>query len=94
MRLAADRLRSNALLISLSEERPSVTPHLIAKALERDLRIPWNQMVGNNRCYSINYSYTWRPHTQLCLTSITLPFFSNASSVNQQLIRFLFLLNI
>lgn len=28
--------------------------------------------LSNNRCYSINYSYTWRPHTQLSLTSITL----------------------
>lgn len=41
---ATRTLRASAVLVTMSEVRQDINPQLLAKALERDLNIPWDQM--------------------------------------------------
>ena len=41
---AARNLRASAVLVTMSEARQDINPQLVAKALERKLNIPWDQM--------------------------------------------------
>ena len=41
---AARNLRASAVLVTMSEARQDINPQLVAKALERELNIPWDQM--------------------------------------------------
>ncbi|XBJ13865.1 hypothetical protein VPH35_005980 [Triticum aestivum] len=41
---AARHLRGTAVVVTLSEPRQDINPQLVAKAIEHDLAIPWDQM--------------------------------------------------
>ncbi|XBI65871.1 hypothetical protein VPH35_045608 [Triticum aestivum] len=41
---ATRNLRASAVLVTMSEARQDINPQLVAKALERELNIPWDQM--------------------------------------------------
>lgn len=44
MEEAARYLRSSTVVVTMSEPRRDVNPQLVAKAMERDLNIPWEDM--------------------------------------------------
>lgn len=55
MEEAARHLRSTAVLVTLAEDRVDISPQLVAKAIERELRVPFDQMHVSKHHLSISW---------------------------------------